>query len=61
MEDFRICLNCNYQKGFHVLFRKAGKGKVKIMMACPKCGQSYDVGWTTATIKSFKAEKGPLL
>jgi len=57
MEEFRICLTCDYKKGFHVFFRK-DKGKMKIMLICPNCGQSYDLGWTTATIKSLKAEKG---
>jgi predicted RNA binding protein YcfA (HicA-like mRNA interferase family) len=58
MDDFRICLNCDYQKGFHVSFRKTGKSRVKIILICPHCGQSYDLGWITSMIKSFKAEKG---
>ncbi|MEW6109931.1 MAG: hypothetical protein AB1632_12305 [Nitrospirota bacterium] len=57
MEDFRVCVNCEYQKGFHVTFKRL-KGKVKIALVCPNCGQSFDIGWTTSTIKSFKAEKG---
>ncbi len=57
MEDFRVCLNCEYQKGFHVAFRKV-KGRIKIIVICPNCGQSYDLGWATSTIKSFKSEKG---
>lgn len=57
MEEFRVCLNCAYERGFHVSFKKV-KGKVKICMICPNCGQSYDLGWLTTTIKSFKSEKG---
>jgi len=58
MDDFRVCLNCDYMKGFHVSFRKTARGKVKIILICPNCGQSYDLGWSTSMIKSFKAEKG---
>jgi hypothetical protein len=58
MDDFRVCLNCEYKKGFHLFFRKTGKSRVKILLICPNCGQSYDLGWTTSTIKSFKAGKG---
>ncbi len=58
MDEFRVCPNCEYQRGFHVAFRKTAKGKVKIGLICPNCGQSYDLGWTTASVKSFKAEKG---
>jgi len=57
MEEFRVCPNCSYERGFHVYFKK-NKGKIKICLICPNCGQSYDLGWSTSTIKSFKAEKG---
>ena len=57
MDELRVCQSCNYQKGFHIYFKKVS-GRVKICLACPKCGQSYDVGWATSTIKSFKAKQG---
>lgn len=57
MEELRVCANCNYEKGFHVFFKK-NKGKIKIFLICPNCGQSYDIGWTASSIKTFKAEKG---
>ncbi|MBI5638818.1 MAG: hypothetical protein HZA17_00175 [Nitrospirae bacterium] len=59
MEDFRVCLSCDYKKGFHVFFRRSkGKGRVKICLICPNCGQSYDLGWITSSIKSFKPDQG---
>ncbi len=57
MEELRVCLCCNYQKGFQVFFKKV-KGRVKICLVCPGCGQSYELGWTTSTIKSFKPDQG---
>jgi ssDNA-binding Zn-finger/Zn-ribbon topoisomerase 1 len=56
-EEFRVCPECEYQRGFHVFFRKV-KGRIRIGLICPKCGQSYTVGWATASMKSVKPEKG---
>ncbi len=58
MDDFRECSSCDYKKGFHVSFRKTETGSAKIILSCPDCGQSYDLGWTTDMVKSFKAEEG---
>lgn len=57
MEEFRECLKCGYARGFHVSFQKSS-GKVRIVLICPNCGQSYDVGWTTTVIKSLKPDTG---
>jgi transcription elongation factor Elf1 len=57
MEEFRVCLNCGYKRGFHVSFKKM-KGKAKMILICPNCGQSYDIGWTTTVIRSLKPEGG---
>lgn len=57
MEEFRVCISCEYAKGFHVSFRKV-KGRVRICLICPNCGQSYEIGWSTASIKGFKIDKG---
>ncbi len=59
MELFRVCPNCEYQKGFQVAFKKV-KDKTSIHLICPNCGQSPDIGWTTPTIKSFKPKKGAI-
>lgn len=56
-EEFRVCISCGYERGFHVSFRR-NKGKAKIVLICPQCGQSYDLEWLTSSIKSFKAEPG---
>lgn len=46
MEEIRVCQVCNYQRGFHVSFRFEGEGQ-RIILICPSCGQSYDLGWLT--------------
>lgn len=56
-EEFRVCISCGYERGFHVSFRRT-TGKVGIILICPQCGQSYDLGWLISSIKSFKAESG---
>jgi transcription elongation factor Elf1 len=57
MEEFRVCPECDHEKGFQIFFKKV-KGKIKIDLICPNCGQSYDLGWSTTSIKSFKLKKG---
>jgi hypothetical protein len=56
-EEFRICPECQYQRGFHVFFRKA-KDKTKIGLICPQCGYSYEIGWIISGIKELKPKKG---
>jgi len=43
-EEFRVCLECGYERGFHVSFQKEGVER-KIILICPNCGARYDVGW----------------
>ncbi|MCE5194384.1 MAG: hypothetical protein LLF28_02845 [Nitrospiraceae bacterium] len=57
MDELRECINCNYQKGFNIFFKRT-KGKIKICLVCSNCGQSYDLDWITTNIKDFKTEKG---
>lgn len=57
MEELRVCQSCNYQRGFHIYFKKV-RVRVRICLVCPNCGQSYDVGWSTSAIKSFKTKQG---
>jgi len=57
LDELRVCPACDYERGFHVFFKKA-KGKTRIALICPQCGQSYNTGWTTTAIKTFKLEKG---
>ncbi|WP_321417127.1 hypothetical protein [uncultured Methanomethylovorans sp.] len=57
-EELRVCLNCGYERGFHVFFRRLPKSRMHIGLICPSCGQSYDIGWITADIKEFEAIKG---
>lgn len=44
MEEVRICRMCGYQRGFHVSFRFENNGQ-RILLICPGCGQTYDLGW----------------
>lgn len=57
MEEHRVCAVCGYERGFNVFFKRA-RGKVKICLICPCCGQAFDIGWATASIKTFKTEPG---
>jgi transcription elongation factor Elf1 len=59
MEEFRVCANCGYERGFHIYFKKIKK-KIKISLICPNCGQSFDINWLESSIKSLKTETGPI-
>ncbi len=56
-DSFRVCLNCGYQRGFHVYFKKVSGGKARLGLICPSCGQSYDIGWVTADISELVPKK----
>lgn len=57
MDEFRVCISCEYSRGFNVSFKKV-EGGVRICLIRPKCGQSCETGWTTSGIKNFKIERG---
>lgn len=43
-EEFHICENCGYRRGFHISFAK--KNDIfEIILICPDCGQRHRVGW----------------
>lgn len=44
-ETFSVCEKCGYTTGFHVSFRKEKDDGTVIILLCPQCKQSYDVGW----------------
>jgi transcription elongation factor Elf1 len=44
VDEFRICLACGYERGFHVSFLHDG-GDPRIVLICPNCGARYDAGW----------------
>lgn len=48
MEEFRICPNCKYKRGFHSSFKKEDN-KIKVIFICPQCGSAYDLGITQKT------------
>lgn len=50
MDEIRVCQVCNYQRGFHVSFRFEREGQ-RILLVCPGCGQSYDLGWLTTGLQ----------
>ena len=43
-EEFRVCLACGYERGFHVSFLRDGEEQ-RIVLICPNCGAMYDVEW----------------
>lgn len=57
VDSFRICLNCGYERGFHVHFKEISGGKARLGLICPGCGQSYDIGWITADIPELAPKK----
>jgi hypothetical protein len=52
--EFRVCLNCGYDRGFHSSYLNLAAGKpdpvkstsklYRIILICPNCGARYDVG-----------------
>lgn len=50
MQEFRVCAECGYQRGFHVFFTDNGEGQVALGLICPNCGRSYDIGWKTTDV-----------
>ncbi len=57
MEEFRICQQCGYGRGFHVFFKPRG-ARHSIGLICPSCGRSYDIGWLIPRLEG-KPESGP--
>jgi predicted RNA-binding Zn-ribbon protein involved in translation (DUF1610 family) len=57
MEEFRKCLNCGYERGFHSSFKKEEKG-FRVIFICPECGSSFDIGLIETRIDELNPEKG---
>ena len=44
-DEFRVCPECGYERGFHVSFvRKPGAETFGLILICTGCGGRYDVG-----------------
>jgi hypothetical protein len=46
-KEFKICPECGYTNGFHVIFERieASDGKnFSVKLICPSCGKIYDIG-----------------
>ena len=43
-DEFRVCQNCGYERGFHVSFLRDGD-EHRIVLICPNCGARRDSGW----------------
>ena len=53
--EFRVCLSCGYELGFHTSFLgtnadkdnpvKSTREVFRVILICPECGARYDVGW----------------
>ena len=43
--EFRVCLSCGYEMGFHVSFLgDNNEKKFTIILICPNCGARFNVG-----------------
>lgn len=52
MDEFRVCLNCGYTRGFHIAFRKKERG-MELLFICPECGASWDLGFLEERLASL--------
>ncbi len=57
MEEFRVCPNCGYTRGFHSSFFKEENG-FRIIFICPECGASYDIGLIEARVSEVEPKRG---
>lgn len=44
-DEFKICPICNYQDGFHSMF-KQDEGVMQWLFICPSCHEVFDIGYT---------------
>ena len=49
--EFKICPSCNYQDGFHSMFKKYTDG-MKWLFICPACHTVFDIGFTAGPISN---------
>ena len=57
MDEFRVCPNCGYARGFHASFRKEKEG-MRVIFICPECGSSYDIGLIETRVARLDPERG---
>ncbi len=57
MDEFRICPNCGYTRGFHASFRKEKEG-MRVIFICPECGSSYDIGLFETRVSELDPRRG---
>jgi hypothetical protein len=50
--EFRVCLVCGYDMGFHVSFQPETGGPTRLILICPECGSRFDVGWRVDRLHS---------
>lgn len=43
--EFKVCPSCNYQDGFHSMFKEDGAA-TKWLFICPNCHSVFDLGFT---------------
>lgn len=56
MTEIRVCVVCDYQRGFHFAVKSDENGH-HLVLICPSCGQSYLPGWQL-TLAADHLEKG---
>lgn len=44
-DEFKICISCGYEDGFHTMLKKEGD-ITKWLFICPSCHNVFDIGHT---------------
>lgn len=56
VNEFRTCLNCNYQRGFHISFQKENNA-LRLIFICPECGASYDLDFLEDRLDKIQVKR----
>jgi transposase-like protein len=43
--ELKVCPECGYSDGFHVMFKKTHDNLFEIRLICPSCHKVFDIGW----------------
>ena len=56
MDEFRVCPECGYKRGFHTTYKKE-EDKFKVIFICPHCGSAFDLGLVEDRLKELNPKK----
>ncbi len=43
-KSFKVCPNCGYRDGFHIMLERKGKKRIAMKLICPSCSVVFDAG-----------------